>query len=221
MAKTPTRNPITVRGIELLSLIAATGDVGLMLTKDEGQEAVDAGDAAVDTTVVAGDTAKVTLTDQGKAKVAAQTPAEVAKPSFTLRDSIEPPTIKRGGGRKTAESAYPFDAMEIGQSFHIPATATNPNPAEKIASTVSGQRVKYAVKTGETETITQKTYAKDAEGKFVKNAEGKRVVTGEITKTRDKMKLGRDFIVRSVGDDDPDGKGARVWRIAVKEGATV
>jgi hypothetical protein len=62
------RQPVTARGADLLAMIADAGDAGLMLTMEEGLDAVNAGHAVVDTaTTGEGGTAKVTLTDAGRA----------------------------------------------------------------------------------------------------------------------------------------------------------
>jgi hypothetical protein len=79
---------------------------------------------------------------------------------------------------------------------------------------VSGARAKYAEETGETEMVTVKTYKRGADGKYVKDAEGKRIVESEAQESRPKVKITRDFIVRAVDATDPKGEGARVWRIA-------
>jgi hypothetical protein len=104
---------------------------------------------------------------QSAAPAPASAPANSGPTTFTFDDGIPIPEPKRGGGR--GSDAYGFEHMNIGQSFHIPATTENPNPAKRIASTVSSATKRLAPKA---------------------------------------------FIVRSVDEKDPKGKGARVFRTA-------
>lgn len=114
--------------------------------------------------------------------------ASSAKPTFEIEDNVPLPTIKRGG---IGGTTYPFDALNVGQSFHVAASEDKPNPAKSLASTVSSATARYAVE------------VKDANGNTVLDDEGK-----------PKMQNTRVFSVRTVGKDDPKGPGARVWRTA-------
>lgn len=210
-APTPIRAAVTARGLELLALIAASEAGFLMLTQDEGAEAVAAGDALIDPSIAAeGETAAVRLTEAGAAKLAASAPPATV-PGIELDTDVPMPG---GRQRKGRSSVYPFDKMEVGNSFHVAKTADNENPADRLASSVSGARAKYSVPTGETEIVKVKVYAKGADGKFLKGPDGKRVVSGETTKERPKMTVTRDFAVYTVDASDPKGEGARVFRIA-------
>lgn len=84
-----------------------------------------------------------------------------------IEDGIAVPVVRRRQGG----SIYPFDALEVGQSFHIAVTEDKPNPAKSLASTVSAA---------------------------TKRSEGE-----------------KKFIVRAVGETDPKGPGARVFRVEV------
>lgn len=64
---------------------------------------------------------------------AASAPASGPK-SFTFDTGIPLPAPRRGGRGSTV---YGFETMEVGNSFFVAATADNPNPAKRIASTVS------------------------------------------------------------------------------------
>jgi len=217
-APTPTRTPVTATGVALLALIAAAGGT-MMLTQAEGQDIIAAGDATVDTTKTEGDTAAVSLTEAGQAKVDAEngkptgTEGDTAAVSgtFDIDDSVPMP----GASTRGRSGGYPFDKLEVGQSFHVAKSADNPTPADRLASSVSGARTKYSTDTGETEEVTVKTYKKGENGKgFAKDADGKRIVESETKATRPKLKVTRDFTVKTVGADDPRGEGARVWRTA-------
>lgn len=128
-----------------------------------------------------------------------------AKPSFTVAANVPVPTVKRGGRSGTL---YPFDSLEVGQSFFVAATNDKPNPAKSLASTVSSATMRYANEKG-----TREVQEKDAEGnKVFADAEKKvpKMITVPAYETT------REFVARSVEDGAPWGqagvKGAGVWR---------
>lgn len=209
-AKAPARQPVTARGADLLALIADAGDEGLMLTEAEGMDIVNAGFATVDTSVAEGDTARVTLTDSGRNELNASGNSATG---FEIEDGIAMPTNTARRGR---QGGYPFENLNVNQSFHVPAKSgeTPEKVAARLQSSVSGARARFAENTGETETVQRKTYAKDADGNFVKDADGKRVVESTEDVTRPVTTLTRDFKVMAVDANDPKGPGARVWRTA-------
>lgn len=204
------RKAVTARGDALLKLLAEAGEKGLMLTQAEAHMAIKAGHAVVDTSVNDGDTAKVTITEAGKAKLAPAAKIEID-------DAVPMPEAKKPGGGPRG-SKYPFDALNVGQSFHVAATEENPDPVTALASSLTGARRKYQEQvfnedgSPKVETVKVKTYATDANGKRIKGEDGHWVVTGEATEPRNVTKQTRDFIAVAVGADDPRGKGARVFR---------
>lgn len=137
-------------------------------------------------------------------------PAGEAKPTFNVVGGIEMPKSKRGGGKTGA--LYPFETLEVGQSFFVPATAERPNPAKSLASTVSSATQRYAEEDG-----TKEVQEKDAEGNklFLDAAK-----TQPKMVTVPKYKKTREFVARAVEDGAPWGeqfkgvKGAGVWRSA-------
>jgi hypothetical protein len=204
------RQPVTARGAELMALIASAGEAGLMLTQDEGLDLVNNGYAQVDTTATDGDTAKVTLTDAGRAALNASGNTAT---SFEIEDNIPIPqnTVRRG-----RSGGYPFEQLGLNQSFHVPAKEGE-EPADvaaRLQSSVSGARARFAEETGEQENVTRKVYKRNADGSFVKDEAGKRVVESTETVQRPKMRPTRDFTVKAVDANDPKGAGARVWRTA-------
>lgn len=112
------------------------------------------------------------------AALVAPTPA--VKSAFTIEDSIPLPAAS---GRGRGGNTYPFEQLEVGQSFFVPATTEKPNPAKSLASTVSSATARYAVP------------AEPAATK--KNDKGEDVPV---------MVAVRKFVVRAI-----DG-GARIWR---------
>lgn len=64
--------------------------------------------------------------------------AEVSGFELEKNIPVPPRTRKLRGPYK-----YPFDKMEVGDSFHIPATEDRPKPSRTLASTVSTASKKY------------------------------------------------------------------------------
>lgn len=215
------RTPVTARGAELLALIAAANDGTLMLTQDEGAEAVAAGHAVVDTAKVEGNTAAVSLTDAGKAVLSTTTATATGAASaagFVIDTDVPVPTKAK---RKARSGGYPFEALQIGQSFHVPKPSdlTIEQLLARLSSSVSGARAKFAEATGGKVEAKVRTYKRTEDGKgFVKDEAGKRVVESERTETRDETRPTRDFAAYVAEDNDPRGPGVRVFRVAVGEG---
>lgn len=208
------REPVTARGADLLALVADAGGNGLMLTQEEGLDAVNAGFLAVDMSVTEGNTAKVTLTEAGRASLASSGNVSTG---FQIEDNIAMPTNTTRRGR---QGGYPFENLNIGQSFHVPVKdGEKPEDvAARLQSSVSGARARFAEEVaGETEPFVQKTYKKNEDGSFAKDADGKRIVETENTIQRPVTRLTRDFKVLPV-TDDPRGPGARVWRVPLTDG---
>jgi hypothetical protein len=204
------RQAITARGADLMGMIAAAGDAGLMLSQEEGLDLVNSGYAIVDTSVTDGSTAKVTLTEAGNAALASSGNTAT---SYEIEDNIPIPTSTARRGRT---GGYPFENLGVNQSFHV-AVKDGEEPADvaaRLQSSVSGARARYAEATGENENVERKVYQRNEDGSFVKDADGKRVVASTETISRPKTKVVRDFTVKAVGSDDPKGAGARVWRTA-------
>lgn len=106
--------------------------------------------------------------------------------SFAIEDNVPMPT---GSGRGRGGNVYPFDALEVGQSFFVPNSEEKPNAAKSLASTVSSATARYAVPAADGSTKTNKK--------------------GEVVPV---MVETRKFVVRSVEENGV--KGARVWRTA-------
>lgn len=118
--------------------------------------------------------------------------APVAESKFPIMSGRTIPAIRRNGASK---SQYPFDGLEVGQSFFVPASEEMPNPAKTLASTVSSAAKRYATENG-TRTINRKVDGVMAE-----------VEVAAYTYTR-------KFMVRS---SELNGiAGAEVFRVAVE-----
>lgn len=121
----------------------------------------------------------------GQANGGTSQPAPAAS-TFKITKGLQMPAIKRRVGEATG-SKYPFDGMEVGDSFHVPNTDDLPNAAKSLASSVTAANMRYATK-GEG---THKTPKGNDRPNYV---------------------YSRVYQIRAVGKDDPDGAGARIWR---------
>lgn len=120
----------------------------------------------------------------------AEKPVKTAT-NFAIDDGIAIPAGS-GRGRGRGGEMYPFDLLEVGQSFFVPNTDAKPNAAKSLASTVSSATARYAVV--------------DPEGKTKTNKSGE--VVPVMVETR-------KFVVRPVDETAAGrGQGARVWRTA-------
>lgn len=109
-------------------------------------------------------------TDAGIAKAQAEAghiempkSVEAAASSFKIEVGVPIPAPV---GRGRSGSKYPFDALEVGQSFFVPDTAEQPDAAASLASTVSGATQRYAAdhatetKTVKGKLVPKKIYAR-------------------------------------------------------------
>lgn len=112
-----------------------------------------------------------------------------AKPSFAIVADVAIPAVTR---TRTAQSLYPFDALEVGQSFFVPVSEEKPEPAKSLASTVTSANDRYSY---------------EIEGETEVNRKGETVP---------KKGFNRRFVVRAVEDGAAWGHagvaGAGVWR---------
>jgi hypothetical protein len=113
--------------------------------------------------------------------------------SFEIETGIAVPKTTRGGKR---ESAYPFNKLEVGQSFFIPASEKHPEPEKSLASTISGATKRYDVPD-----LDENGVQKTKEINSPKTQEKRTVLATKHTRT---------FIIRAAEKDGV--KGARVFR---------
>lgn len=139
----------------------------------------------------------VRATTKGVEKVMSENEVTAgAAPKFVIETGIALPVSKRGGNR---ESAYPFEALEVGQSFFVAGSEKHPEPAKSLASTVSGATKRYDVLVFEEDGTTPKM-------KEVTNPKTKEKHTVQATKHT------RTFTLRP---ETKDGVvGARIYRTA-------
>lgn len=121
--------------------------------------------------------------------IAEQPKSTGVKPMFKIESNVDIPAASR----RTRTSAFPFDQLEVGQSFFVAATEDRKDPAKSLASTVNGANERHS------EVIP---------GQTVVNRKGNTVPA---------KKALRKFIVRAVTEthDGVEVQGARVWRVAL------
>lgn len=176
-------------------IAAGYAEVNRLMTNDKGEKATRATPAGIEYAAQQG----ATSANQTETERTAATGNE-GRSAFTIVKGVEPPKPKRGG---RSGMVYPFDSMEVGDSFFVPATNEKPNPAKSLASTVSSATARYAVKDG-----TKQVPKRDANGNEI---------PGQFD-TVDNYRNTRVFVARAVEDGAPWGspgvKGAGVFRIA-------
>lgn len=110
--------------------------------------------------------------------------------NFAIATGVALPSPVRS---RVSQSIYPFEQLEIGQSFFVPASEEKPNPAKSLASTVTSANDRYAF---------------EIEGQTEINRKGETVP---------KKGYNRRFVVRAIEDGAPWGyanqAGAAVWRV--------
>lgn len=221
------RTPVEERGVALLQRIKDSPNGFLMLNQDEGKDIVSEGLATIrDGSDQPDGTVAVSLTPKGEATLgAAPEKAKGTKRQLAVSAGVDsdipPPAL--GGARRgpNGGSKYPFDTMEVNQSFHIPKTDEQPDPLGSIQTSISQAHAKFAVDDLDADgkqqmvQVIEKTYQKDtATGKIAVDADGHRIVTATSTVMKPKQKYSRTFVGANVDATDPKGVGARVWRTA-------
>lgn len=185
----------------LLSIVGFGPDGGYVEASDALNELVKKGFAEIGPAnaegklAVRATTAGVEAAKQPEAVKVNEAPA--VRPSFTIVSGVAPPEAKRGGNK--GQSIYPFEQMQPGQSFFIPATAEMPEPWKALASTATSATRRYdelLTENGQPVMETVKVKGKDV--------------------TRQKRKHTRIFAMRPIQDGAPWGhtgvKGAGVFR---------
>lgn len=126
------------------------------------------------------------------------------------------PASKRGNKGGGAPTVYPFDKLEIGQTFFVPVSEKHPDPVKTLGSTVSSANMRFAKPTGET---VKKERTKRGQGnKAVLDAAGNKVKEMVDVPV---YKYERKFSIRPVkagvdyGTWKAPSDGALIARIAV------
>lgn len=124
----------------------ADGQLGYkMATKKEAKALIDAELVEFNDAMSDGDKVAFRATPTGVEAANGPAPestqgAVAPEGGFALETGFEPEAVKRLSGK---QAVYPFEKMEIGVSFFVPATEARPNPAKSLASTISSANKRY------------------------------------------------------------------------------
>lgn len=194
MAKKPTAATKSAMSVAItLAMIVAAGAEGLYTMPEVHNPMVAAGTVEINPSMVDENGAVATRATQKGIDEVTAAPTETksasaVKSAYAIDNDIAMPTAS---GRGRTSNTYPFDNLEVGQSFFVANSEDKPNAAKSLASTVSSATARYAEEIpGETKT----------------NRKGETVPAVRET---------RKFMVRAVDETAAGrGKGARVWRTA-------
>lgn len=150
-SKKKAANKGAVALVGIAAIVAATqGEAGFAFVGTDEAKALEA-DGLVETNADVPNTPAGQIatraTQKGIDSMKTQNSAEQAQASgsksdFVIEDNIAIPAVS---GRGRIGSVYPFDKLNVGQSFFVP------KPAKNLASTVSSANARYAVEVpGET-----------------------------------------------------------------------
>lgn len=188
----------------LAAVIDATKAGGFLYTPAEfHQPLVESGDVEVNAEMVEDGTGNLATRATAKhleskdAMTEAKTPEAAAKPSFVI-ETVPMPEKKASvsGLRAGRTPIYPFDALEIGQSFFVADKSADKPAFKAMASTVAGANARF------TEEIAGQTRV---------NRKG---ATVTATKQLRKFKI---FDTERTLEDGTVQKGARVFRVELAE----
>lgn len=217
--KGATLNMGLLAGIAAGTVTHISKDDGLPLLKHDPQ-LIDVNTEMLD----AAGNAAVRLTEAGKAMVAeAGKPAPVAAPSngaakYAVISNAVLPASKRRGGGGGAPTVYPFDTMEVGNSFFVPVSEKHKDPVKTLGSTVSSANMRFAVDTGQTKTVERTK--RGPKNKAVLDAAGNKI---RETVTVPVYKHTRKFSIRPVKAGQKYGEwvapadGALIARVELKD----
>ncbi len=227
------KNPKTVTpglNLALLGVIVAATNAGSFhyVSQTDGQPLLDAGLIEINTGMVNDQKeAAARSTDKGNEMVNGgsndTTTQAPASSGFALITNAEPPKVTRKGGGGGQKAKYPFEQMEIGNSFFVGNYQDKDGDAKgTLDATVANWNEKYKEPTGETKTVTRVVRGKDR--KTVFNGDGSKQME---TVTIPVKKSLRKFIARSVeagkvyGGFTAPENGVLVSRVAVAVDADV
>lgn len=151
MAKKLTKADTALLGIIVAAMANADAPFH-MATAAEVKNLLDNDMVEVNNEITDGDKVAVRATEKGQAEAPAPSTDEgntnvtdtntdtADKPSFDL---IEGAVLPEGRAPRSS-SVYPFDTMNVGQSFFVPATEDKPNPTKSLASTISSANKRFS-----------------------------------------------------------------------------
>lgn len=171
----------------------------------------------IETGAVENGFAPVRITDHGKAFLSAPAQSvsvnQSAPSAFTIIGNAVLPKSKRGNTGGGAPNKYPFDQLEVNQTFFVPVSAKLPDPVKTLGSTVSSANMRYSEETGEHKNVTRAV----RDGRKAKLDEhGHKIME---TVSRPVLKYTRKFAIRGVkagetyGGWTAEADGALIGRV--------
>ena len=138
----------------LATIIAAMANADApfhMATPAEVKNLLDNGMVETNTEITDGDKVAVRATEKGQAEAPAPSSNEGntnvtdtnTAPAASAFALIEGAVLPEGRAPRSS-SVYPFETMNVGQSFFVPATEDKPNPAKSLASTISSANKRFS-----------------------------------------------------------------------------
>lgn len=138
----------------LATIIAAMANADApfhMATPAEVKNLLDNGMVETNTEITDGDKVAVRATEKGQAEAPAPSTNEGntnvtdtnTAPAASAFALIEGAVLPEGRAPRSS-SVYPFETMNVGQSFFVPATEDKPNPAKSLASTISSANKRFS-----------------------------------------------------------------------------
>lgn len=223
MAKKSTKVVNPNINIALLAAIAHAPGV-FYVTKEEGEPLllhtpplIEVNTGMIDPSNPAKAAARLTVEGVNYLTQNNQKAVDASTETFNIISGAVLPPSKRGNTGGGAPVKYPFDKLEIGQSFFVPVSAKLPDPVKTLGSTVSSANMRYAEETGETKQVNR---AKRDGKKAALDADGNKIM--EVV-TRPVYKYSRKFTIRGVKAGETYGNwtatetGALIQRIEVTE----
>src|ERR1700677_1867802 len=183
----------------LLSLIAAATAAGSFhyVTQAEGLPLLQHVPPLIEvnTNMVQDGKAAARTTAEGTKMVnGVQTIAAPSTSPYAIMKGVAIPPSKRGAGlRGGAPKQYPFDTMDVGDSFFVGVSEKHANLVKTLGSTVSSANMRFAEKTGEMKTVTRAVRGEDRKAKV--DAAGTKITE---TVQVPVYKHTRKFVIRAV-----------------------
>jgi len=173
MAKKATKTNAPALDATALAHIVNAGEAGIHVPKAVYQPLLDAG--MIEVNLAATNAAGEHLcraTPNGLAAINGNEPAAATvAASVVVGAGFVPP--QRARGRKSGDRKYPFDTLEVGGFFFVPATDERPEPHISLASSVNSATARYREATGNM--LEKMVVVKNSEGKPVIGADGAKV----------------------------------------------
>lgn len=205
---------------DLLAQIISATEAGshFFVSREEGKPLLDHKPPliVVNFEITQGDKAAARSTEAAKAIVGTVAAPVTTTSPFAIVKGAQLPPSKRGAGLHSgAPKQYPFDQMEIGDSFFVPVSEKHPNPVKTLGSTVSSANMRFAeVVEGQTREVERAKRGPDR--KAMTNPDGSKVmekVTLPVYKFTRKFEIRAVEAGKTYGNWTAEANGALIMRV--------